>query len=227
MSIRQKVHDLIAEHGGTLDCIEEIREALHEVSPVNSQPIDRVRWVNVDDVCPNDYNPNSVAKKEMGLLYTSILHDGYTQPVVTVYDPDRKKYVIVDGFHRYYTCKTRDDIRERNQGRLPIVVIEKNINDRMASTVRHNRARGKHSIAGMSSMVFEMLENGWEDAAICNELGMEPEELLRLKHMTGFSRLFENAEYRKAWQTRKQILLRKEYAEQEREGGAQDDGAAQ
>ncbi len=92
---------------------------------------------------------------------------------------------------------------------LPIVVIEKDINDRMASTVRHNRARGKHSIAGMSSMVFTMLENGWEDAEICNELGMEPEELLKLKHITGFSKLFADTEYKKAWKTKRQILIEK------------------
>ena len=100
-------------------------------------------------------------------------------------------------------------------GLLPIVVIDKEINDRMASTVRHNRARGKHSIAGMSSMVFSMLENGWTDAEICNELGMEPEELLRLKHLTGFSKLFANVEYKKAWETKAQIKYR---VNAEREG---------
>jgi hypothetical protein len=125
--------------------------------------------------------------------------------------------VIVDGFHRYYTAKTRADVLESTGGRVPVVVLHKDINDRMASTVRHNRARGKHSVAGMSSMVFDMLHNGWEDAAICNELGMEPEELLRLKHITGFSKLFADVDYKRAWQNRKQILLRKEW--QDREGG--------
>ena len=96
-------------------------------------------------------------------------------------------------------------------GRLPIVVIEKDINDRMASTVRHNRARGKHSINGMSSMVFEMLENGWEDADICNELGMESEELIRLKHITGFSKLFKDVEYKKSWETKNQLLIKKQF----------------
>jgi hypothetical protein len=94
---------------------------------------------------------------------------------------------------------------------LPIVVINKDINDRMASTVRHNRARGKHSIAGMSSMVFKMLDNGWADEAICNELGMEPEELLKLKHITGFSKLFADTEYKKSWKTKRQILQEKSY----------------
>lgn len=194
--------------------VYDLREWIHEeLSVVKSQPIDFVRWVPIDMVQANDYNPNSVAKVEMKLLYTSILHDGYTQPIVTIYDKEIGKYIIVDGFHRYFTCKNNADIQERNKNMLPIVVIEKDINDRMASTIRHNRARGKHSVAGMSSMVFSMLENGWEDAAICNELGMEPEELLRLKHITGFSKLFADTEYNKSWTTKKQILLQKQYKE--------------
>lgn len=189
--------------------IEALREFISkELSPLSSQPVDRVRWVPIEKVEPNDYNPNSVARKEMGLLYVSIKHDGYTQPVVTIYDEERGKYVIVDGFHRYFIAKTQADIRERNKGLLPIVVIEKTINDRMAATVRHNRARGEHSVTGMSNMVFSMLENGWSDAGICNELGMEPEELLKLKHITGFSKLFDEVDYRKAWETKHQILLR-------------------
>ena len=141
-----------------ISIIEEIKELLHNLSPLKEQPVNRIRWVLIDEVCPNDYNPNSVAKKEMGLLYTSIKHDGYTQPIVTIQDQKTGKYVIIDGFHRYYTAKTNADILERNKGYLPIVVLEKDINDRMASTVRHNRARGMHSISGMSSMVFTMLE---------------------------------------------------------------------
>jgi ParB-like chromosome segregation protein Spo0J len=131
-----------------------------------------------------------------------------TQPVVTVYDPEHDRYVIVDGFHRYTTMRLHEDVRERCNGLLPIVVIDKDINDRMASTVRHNRARGKHSVSGMASMVFQMLENGWDDAAICAELGLEADELLRLKHVTGFSKLFEDVDYRKAWETQNQIKLR-------------------
>jgi ParB-like chromosome segregation protein Spo0J len=194
--------------------IEQIRDQLHALCPLNTQPVDRVRWVPVDDVEANDYNPNSVAKKEMGLLYTSIKHDGYTQPVVVIRDKARNKYVIVDGFHRYFTCKTNPDIRQRNHGFLPVVVIDKELNDRMASTVRHNRARGEHSVQGMAQMVFSMLDRGWSDAAICNELGMEPEEILKLKHITGFSKLFEDVEYAKAWESRHQIRLRKEWDEQ-------------
>lgn len=190
---------------------EEIKELIHEISPLKSQPVNRIKWVDINKVSPNDYNPNSVAKKEMGLLYTSILHDGYTQPVVTIYDEVKEKYIIIDGFHRYFTCKSNKDILDRNKGRLPIVVLNKDINDRMASTVRHNRARGMHSVTGMSSMVFSMLENGWEDVDICNELGMSVEELVKLKHITGFSKLFEDVEYSKAWETKNQILLKKKY----------------
>lgn len=185
--------------------INDIKEWMHkELSPVK-QPIDFVRWVDIDMVEPNDYNPNSVAKVEMGLLYKSIKHDGYTQPVVTIWDPEKEKYTIVDGFHRYFTCKTNADIRERNKGKLPIVVIEKDINERMAATVRHNRARGEHSVQGMSNMVFEMLDNGWTDEDVCNHLGMEAEEILKLKHITGFSKLFEDAEYKSAWETKSQL----------------------
>lgn len=197
-----------------LEAIEQAREALHNLSPVCGQPVDRIRWVPVDMVEPNDYNPNSVAKVELGLLYTSILHDGYTQPVVTIWDAEKEKYVIVDGFHRYFTCRNNQDIRDRNLGYLPIVVLDKPINDRMASTVRHNRARGKHSIDGMSNMVFQMLENGWSEAEICAELGMEAEEVLRLKHITGFSKLFEDVEYKKAWESKVQLKLRKQAEKQ-------------
>lgn len=190
-----------------------VRAYLHELSPTKSQPIDNVLWVPVEKVEANNYNPNSVAKVEMKLLYVSIEHDGYTQPVVTVYDHERDKYVIVDGFHRYFTMKTNKDIYDRCGGKLPVVVIDKSISERMASTVRHNRARGKHSIDGMSNMVFSMLDDGMSDAEICNELGMEPEELLRLKHITGFSKLFANAEYSKAWKMKSQILIEKRLRE--------------
>ena len=217
--VSKKLKDLILEEASSapdaVAFVEGLREFIHkDVSPIQ-QPIDRVRWVDIDKVSSNDYNPNSVATTEMRLLYTSILHDGYTQPIVTVYDEDNDRYVIVDGFHRYLTCRSNKDILERNKGRLPVVVIEKDINDRMASTVRHNRARGKHSVVGMSSIVFGMLDEGWGDSQICNELGMEPEELLRLKHITGFSKLFAKAEYKKSWETKKQILIRKQHASNE------------
>jgi len=193
-----------------IENLELIREILHRAHPID-QPIDRVKWVNIEEVQANDYNPNSVASKEMQLLYTSVKEDGYTQPIVTIKDKEINKYVIIDGFHRYFTAKSNPDILDRNKGRLPIVVLDKDINDRMASTVRHNRARGSHSVNGMSNMVFKMLDNGWSDERICKHLGMDAEELLRLKHITGFSKLFDNTEYSKAWVTRNQIKLAQEH----------------
>ena len=198
-----------------LAIIEELRDALFGLSPLRAMPIDRVRWVPLAKVRANDYNPNSVAKNEMRLLHTSISHDGYTQPIVTVYDPALDMYIIVDGFHRYTTLRLNADLQERTHGMVPIVVIDKPINDRMASTVRHNRARGKHSISGMASMVFAMLDNGMDDAAICAELGLEADELVRLKHVTGFSKLFESVEYSRAWETKKQVQIRKAHEAKE------------
>jgi len=205
--IEKDISDLTEEH--KILYVEKLKEKLNNITNLKTQPVNHIRWVDIEKVQANDYNPNSVAKVEMGLLYTSIKHDGYTQPVVTIYDKEIDKYIIVDGFHRYFVCKSNKDILERNHGKLPIVVIDKDINDRMASTVRHNRARGKHSVNGMSHMVFAMLDNGWKDEDICNHLGMEADELLRLKHITGFSKLFEDAEYSKAWTTKSQILLQK------------------
>lgn len=175
-------------------------------------PVAAVRWVHVDDVQANDYNPNSVPSHEMRLLYTSISEDGYTMPVVTIFDPDLGKYVIVDGFHRYTTMRTQPDIYALTDGFLPVVVIDKPIADRVASTVRHNRARGKHSVAGMGSLVFTMLREGETDAEICNKLGLEAEELQRLKYTTGFARLFENHEFSRAVLTARQIRAKGKYA---------------
>lgn len=218
----KKIQALIAalqdlDDGPMLDIVEELRKEIHRISPQKSQPIDLVQWVPIEDVQPNDYNPNTVASKEMGLLYHSIKMDGYTQPIVTVFDEKIRKYIIVDGFHRYWVAKKQEDIREATNGLIPIVVLHKGMNDRMAATVRHNRARGEHSTKGMSSLVFHMLENGWKDSEICNHIGLEPEELLKLKHITGFSKLFENTHYSKAWETKKMLRYKKEYLEREKE----------
>lgn len=200
----------LADHDVTLDdALNAVRTMLHERSPHRDDPVDNVRWVPREMVVANDYNPNSVAHHEMQLLHVSISHDGYTQPIVTVWDDEQQRYVIVDGFHRYFVGGVKD-IMERTGGNLPIVVLDKGINDRMASTVRHNRARGRHSIEGMSNMVFSLLDNGWADEEVCNELGLEPEELVRLKHVTGFSKLFAEADYAKAWVSRRQIKLARE-----------------
>lgn len=218
MTLRDRVEAALADPVTGPALVTELRALLHQYSPQRAQPVDHVQWVPLEQVTPNDYNPNHVAQIEMGLLYTSIAHDGYTQPCVTVWDPAHDQWVIVDGFHRYYVMKTRKDIYDACHGLLPIVELKKDMNDRMASTVRHNRARGKHSVQGMSSMVFAMLENHWSDAAICHELGMDAEELLRLKHITGFSKLFADVEYQKAWVTEQQLRLARQV--QEAGGGA-------
>jgi len=171
-------------------------------------PVHKVIWVPLEKVCANDYNPNHVAMMEMKLLYISIKHDGYTMPIVTIYDKDKDLYVIVDGFHRYSVMKRYRDIYDKNNGHLPIVVIDKPINDRMASTVRHNRARGEHSINGMSGIVISMLNKGWNDAQICEELGLEKEELIRLKHITGYAKFFANGEFSRAKESDQMIEAR-------------------
>jgi ParB-like chromosome segregation protein Spo0J len=193
------------------EVINALRRMIHEMGPCPDMPTDLVLLIPIEKIEANDYNPNSVARIEMGLLLKSIEHDGYTQPAVTIYDSGRDRYIIVDGFHRYFVMKANKEIYDRYHGLLPVTVIEKDINDRMASTIRHNRARGKHSVDGMANMVFKMLDNGMDDASICNELGMEPEELLRLKHITGFSRLFADREYNKSWVTKNQIQIRRAY----------------
>ena len=176
-------------------------------------PINNIQFIPIDKIEANDYNPNVVAHNELRLLYHSIKCDGYTQPVVTVYDKERDKYVIVDGFHRYLCMKLHKDISEPRGGLLPCVVLDKEIKDRMASTIRHNRARGKHNITGMANIVFEMLDKGWDDERICNEIGLEADELIRLKYITGFAKLFDNIEYRKAWETRRMVKIKRDYTE--------------
>lgn len=158
-------------------------------------PVGQVQWVHVDQVVANDYNPNTVPHHEMRLLYTSINEDGFTQPIVCVWDPERKLNVIVDGFHRWTVMKKYADIFEKSQGYVPIVVIDKDLEGRIAATVRHNRARGKHSVQGMGNLVFQLLQEGVSDAEICNKIGLEAEELARLKHVTGYSKLFSHEKY--------------------------------
>ena len=210
-SLKTALNEAVGGADSPQEMLNAIRAYLFELSPRKSQPIDNVIWVPVEKVQANDYNPNSVATNEMRLLYVSISHDGYTQPVVTVYDPEIDKYVIVDGFHRYTTMRRNKDIYDLNDGLLPIVVIDKDINDRMAATIRHNRARGKHSVAGMGQIVFNMLRNGATDGQICAEVGLEPEELARLKYVTGFAKLFADTKYGQAWETNNQIKVRKEW----------------
>lgn len=162
-------------------------------------PVYGVKAIPIEKVFANDYNPNAVAPPEMELLETSIWEDGYTQPVVTYYDQENDKYIVVDGFHRYLTLKNSKRIFEREKGRLPVVVIHKELGDRMASTIRHNRARGTHSIDLMSNIVAELVEMGKGDAWICKHIGMSKDELLRLKQITGVAALFANEDFSKSW----------------------------
>lgn len=188
-------------------------DALMESGAVTeAMPVGRTRWVHISQVRANDYNPNRVAEKEMGLLHTSISEDGYTQPTVAIYDPENEKYVIVDGFHRYTIMRLYEDIAARSWGFLPVVVLDKPIADRMASTVRHNRARGKHSITGMSSIVFQMLQEGESDQTILSKLGLEAQELARLKHTTGYSKLYGNVkQYSEVYMTQTQMREKAKY----------------
>lgn len=163
-------------------------------------PVYDVKRVPIEKVTANDYNPNSVAPPEMALLETSIWEDGYTQPVVVVYDRENDKYVVVDGFHRYCTLRDSERIYQREQGMLPVVVLDKEMHDRMASTIRHNRARGTHNIELMSTIVAELVEMGKGDRWICQHIGMSPDELLRLKQITGVAALFQNQDFSDSWE---------------------------
>jgi hypothetical protein len=162
-------------------------------------PVYDVKSVPIEKVTANDYNPNAVAPPEMELLETSIWEDGYTQPVVTVYDKEEDKYIVVDGFHRFLTLKNSKRINEREKGMLPVVVLDKEISDRMASTIRHNRARGTHNIELMSTIVSELVEMGKGDRWICKHIGMSPDELLRMKQITGVAALFANQDFSESW----------------------------
>lgn len=162
-------------------------------------PVYNVIAVPIEKVTANDYNPNSVAPPEMALLETSIWEDGYTQPVVTVHDKENDTYIVVDGFHRFLTLKNSARIRDREGGMLPCVVLDKDMHDRMASTIRHNRARGSHNIELMSTIVSELVEMGKGDRWICTHIGMSPDELLRLKQITGLAALFANKDFSEAW----------------------------
>jgi len=166
----------------------------------SKSPTYNVIPVPIEKVVANDYNPNSVAPPEMALLETSIWEDGYTQPVVTCYDQENDNYVVVDGFHRYLTIKNSDRIRDRENGMLPVVVLDKSIGDRMASTIRHNRARGSHNIDLMSTIVAELVEMGKGDRWICNHIGMSADELLRMKQITGVAALFDNRDFSDSWE---------------------------
>lgn len=164
-----------------------------------TSPVYNVLSVPLEKIRANSYNPNSVAPPEMELLEISIWEDGYTMPVVCYYLPDEDVYEIVDGYHRYTTLKTSQRIYDREGGKLPVVVIDKDESNRMASTIRHNRARGSHSIELMSNIVAELTQSGMSDAWILKHVGMDKDELLRLKQITGIAALFADKEFSEAW----------------------------
>ncbi|MHC8433644.1 IbrB-like domain-containing protein [Clostridioides difficile] len=162
-------------------------------------PVYGIIAVPIEKIESNDYNPNAVAPPEMQLLYKSIKEDGYTMPIVCYYNEEKDKYIIVDGFHRYRVMLENEDIYDRENGLLPVSVIDKSLDERMASTIRHNRARGSHNVDLMSKIITELCEIGKSDEWISKHLGMEVDEILRLKQITGLAYLFKDKEFGNAW----------------------------
>ena len=160
-----------------------------------TSPVYHVKAVPVEKVCANNYNPNVVAPPEMKLLELSIWEDGFTMPCVCYYDKANDKYIIVDGFHRYQVLKTSQRIYEREKGMLPVVVIDKDLSNRMGSTIRHNRARGTHDIGLMTNIVAELAQAGMSDKWIMKNIGMDKDELLRLKQVSGLASLFADNDF--------------------------------
>lgn len=183
-----------------VDTINALRLEIHQFSPFKNEPVDCVQWVKADSVQANDYNPNVVAPPEMRLLEVSISEDGYTQPIVS-WEHDTH-FEVVDGFHRNRIGKESKIVRERIQGYLPVTIINSEHSDkgdRIASTIRHNRARGKHTVAGMSDIVLELKNRNWTNERIAKKLGLDEDEILRLCQITGLASLFTDKEFSKSW----------------------------
>ena len=184
-----------------IDAINAFRQAIHQLSPFRDQPVDCVLWVRQDDISANDYNPNNVAPPEKRLLSKSLELDGFTQPIV-VTESAPAHYEIVDGFHRHEIGKSRAALKRQLRGYLPVTCLRKDRQqklDRMAATIRHNRARGRHQINAMSDIVRELAQLGWNDEKIGKELGMDGDEVLRLKQINGLLELFADRRYSEAW----------------------------
>lgn len=198
----QDLVDQISQMGESekIEAINNIKMALHEISPFKNEPVDCILWVKHDTVVANDYNPNTVAPPEMKLLALSIEEDGYTQPIVTWRVGEVNE--VIDGFHRNRCGKEIQAIQERIRGYLPIVSIKSGKTereDRIASTIRHNRARGKHGIDSMSSIVVELKKRNRSDEWIGKHLGMDPDEVLRLSQISGLAELFADKSFSQAW----------------------------
>lgn len=202
-SIKKQLSDLLQDmdQEARVSAINELRQTIHEHSPFQTEPVDFVRWVKNETVHANDYNPNSVAPPEMELLRLSIANDGYTQPIVSMANDDGSREVI-DGFHRNRVGKECADIQERVHGYLPVVTIresQQDRNNRVASTIRHNRARGKHRVESMSEIVVDLKRRNWSDAKIGKELGMDQDEVLRLTQISGLTEMFQDRSFSQAW----------------------------
>lgn len=201
-ALREKLLEISGmELSAKVAAINEVKALLKTISPFTAEPVECVQWVKADQVIANDYNPNSVAPPEMELLHVSIQEDGYTQPIV-VWQHDGI-YEVVDGFHRNRVGKEYQDITDRIHGYLPVVVINNDREekgDRIASTIRHNRARGKHRVEAMSDIVVELKRRNWSDAKIARELGMDADEVLRLSQITGLAEMFADKEFSTAWE---------------------------
>jgi ParB-like chromosome segregation protein Spo0J len=185
-----------------IEALNTIRRALHDVSPFRHEPVDCVQWMRSDVVRANDYNPNTVAPPEMELLRLSIESDGYTQPIVT-WSAEGGGVEVIDGFHRHRVGKECPEITARIHGYLPIVVANdarSDRGDRIAATIRHNRARGKHRIDGMSAIVVELKRRNWSDEKVARELGMDPDEVLRLAQISGLAEMFADRQFSEAWE---------------------------
>ncbi|MCG0458756.1 ParB/RepB/Spo0J family partition protein [Enterobacter cloacae complex sp. ECC445] len=184
-----------------IEAINAFRQAIHENSPFREQPVDCVLWIKQDEITANDYNPNNVAPPEKRLLCKSLEIDGFTQPIV-VTENDARHYEIVDGFHRHEIGSHRAVLKRQLKGYLPVTCLRKARQkklDRMAATIRHNRARGRHQINAMSDIVRELAQLGWNDEKIGKELGMDRDEVLRLKQISGLLELFADRRYSEAW----------------------------
>lgn len=188
--------------------LNQLRRDIHEVSPFKAEPVDCIVWVKNENVGANDYNPNSVAPPEMELLEHSISQDGYTQPIVSwIKEEDEEDgeehFEVVDGFHRSRVGKESALVKERVHGYVPVTVIndtQLGKGDRMASTIRHNRARGKHKVDSMAEIVLELKRRNWSDKKIGKELGMDPDEVLRLVQIQGLAEMFQDNEFTEAWE---------------------------
>lgn len=181
-----------------IDALNEIRKVIATSSPFRNEPVDCVEWVRSETVSGNDYNPNSVAPPEMELLRLSIASDGYTQPIVAMTDG-----TVIDGFHRHRVGKEDNEISTRIHGRLPVVSIQSSregVNDRIAATIRHNRARGEHQIDRMSDIVLSLRRRNWTDKRIMKELGMDESEVVRLAQIGGLEAAFSDVDFSEAWE---------------------------